>query len=348
MRTRWVRLALLGIIPMSAIATGVGGCATSKVSSEPTTHPEAIRVEDQGLAAEFVASIDRLTFFGSASGGNLLHVVGLDRPRPVDGSYVFWGGCYTWVSPQKVPASDPASPMGWVASDGTKMDWPPDPAMDVGPVRRTGLGRGMFSVAGPEQRKGLQELKSFRIIAQDTAEFEYSLVNRGVTSVAAGPWINTAAAGNDVIAVRMPPGTEVYGWNTMSTEMFDAILGPADERGWRLVELSKARWSGGIKVYLAPPAGSGLNDVEIAVWRRNAKAWLHRSLGAMSAEQIARLRAAGEGPVAVYYQPGSGDEAIVEAELYGPVEDIEPGMSTTARERWRVIRSASASTAALP
>jgi hypothetical protein len=348
MRTRWVRLALLGIIPMSALAGGVTGCGTSRVAGEPTTHPEAIRVEGRGLAAEFVQSIDRFTFFGPAGGANLLHVVGLDRPRPTDGSYVFWGGCYTWVSPQKGPAGDPASPMGWIDSDGTKKDWPPDPAMDVGPVRRTGLARGMFSVAGPEQRKGLQELKSFRVIAQDVAEFEYTLLNRGAASVTAGAWINTAAAGDDVIAVRMPPGTEVYGWNKMSTDMFDAILGAADERGWRLMDLSKARWDGGIKVYLAPPAGSGLEDVEIAVWRRSAKAWMHRSLGAMSADQVSRLRDAGEGPVAIYYQPGKGDEAIVEAELYGPIEDIAPAARSTVRERWRIIRSSTANAAALP
>lgn len=341
----WLRLVMIGVLPLAAAG---GGCASSVRT--PVTRPDAIRVERDGLAAEFAPSIDRVTFFGPSGGENLLHVVGLDRQPPTDGSYVFWGGCYTWVSPQKAPGGDASSPMGWVDVDGTKRDWPPDPAMDVGPARRTGLGDGMLRVTGPEQRSGLAEIKSLRVLARDRALFSFTLRNAGGAGpIVAGPWINTAAGPRDAIAVRMPPGTEVYGWNDESVARFNSVLGPADERGWRRVDLSRAAWDGGIKVYLAPPRGERLASTEIAVWRRDAGAWMHRDIGPLSADEIERLRAAGEGPVAVYIQPSSGGgEAIVEAELYGPIRDILPGAQHTATETWRVIESRDGSTAALP
>lgn len=351
MASRWLRLVIIGVLPLAASGS-LGGCAGSRNASSPVSHPEALRAQREGLAVEFLPQIDRVTYFGGSASkdANLLHVVDLDRPRPTDGSYVFWGGCYTWVSPQKAPGADPASPMGWVADDGAKKDWPPDPAMDVGPVRRTSGGPGSFSVAGPEQRSGLQELKSFEVLAFDQARFAYTLVNRGSRTIPAGPWINTAASDQDVLAVRVPAGIQVWGWDQRSVDAFMGALGPAGSRGgWRTLDLSGARWEGGIKVYLAAPSGVDMGAVEIAVWRRDARAWMHRSLGPMSAAEVKRLRDAGEGPVAVYIQPATkAGPAIIEAELYGPIADLEPGAQTTAVERWRVIPGETADAGALP
>lgn len=333
--------AKIGVLSAAIVC----GCQSHPDLEGTVSRVEGVRIEKHGLAAEFHPSIDRVTFFGRTGGANLLQVSDLERVVPSDGSYVFWGGCYTWVAPQK---SVEGFGMGWLDADGTtRRDWPPDPAMDVGPVRRVGGSADWMSFVGPDQRSGLREEKSLRILAYDEAEFAYTLRNRGIEPVTAGPWINTAVGAGDVIAVRMPSGVRIWGWNAESVERFRSITGEADARGWALVDLSRATWAGGIKVYLAPAEGSASAPVEIAVWRREARAWMHRSLGVMTDAEVARLQAAGEGPVAVYIQPGKED-AIIEAELYGPLTEIAPGSAVTSVERWRVIESPRADAALLP
>ena len=346
MRSRWFRLVLLGVLPMGGSVMSAGCSSTGRGDGELVARMARVGAERHGLRVEITPAIDRVTFFGPSEGENLLHVTDLERPLPSDGGYTFWGGCYTWVSPQKEPSGQAGAGLGWVAADGTKKDWPPDPAMDVGPLRRTGAGPGWIELLGPEQRSGLQEFKRFEVLAPDLAEFAYTLRNRGRANVAAGAWINTALGGEDVIALRMPAGTEVYGWSPTAVTLFKSILSESDARGWRTLDLSRAKWSNGIKVYIAPPAGEGLAAVEIAVWRRAARRWMHRTLGPMSAADVSRLRGAGEGPVAVYIQPG--DEPIIEAELYGPISDLAPGSETRVVERWRVIGAEQARTAMLP
>jgi hypothetical protein len=298
------------------------------------------------LTAEFVPAIDRLTFFGRDGGSNLLHLSALDRDVPSDGSYTFWGGCYTWVSPQKGVTG---SPIGWVDADRvTKQDWPPDPAMDVGPARRAGFSPDSFSVTGPDLRSGLREEKTFRIVSDEAAEMTCTLRNRGASPATAGTWTNTAASLDDFIAVKLPAGSDVWGWDPSNVNSFDSIAREPDARGWVLVDLSKAKWDGGIKVYLSHAADAALQRPEIAVWRRGAKAWLHRSLEAMSASDVRHLRDRGEGPVAIYIQPEGGKDAIIEAELYGPISEIAPNAALHSTESWRIIPSDKPDTSLLP
>lgn len=353
MRTRVFRLMVLGVIPVAAAAS-LSGCAEiiPRRDASPLTRADAVRVEQHGLAVEFVPSIDRYTYFGAADkSGNMLHVTGLDRPTPADGGYTFFGGCYTWIAPQKpaaAPDVDPQGRMGWIAPDGSKKDWPPDPAMDVGPVRLSGVRNDSFTVTGPEQRSGLQEIKTFTLIARDLASLSYSLTNRGTIATPASCWVNTAATLSDRLAVRLPPGTSITGWDQANIDSFQRITSEPDARGWALVDLSRADWAGGIKVYLHPSEGSPPRPVEIAVWRSGARQWLHRSIAPMSAEDAALLRRAGEGPVAVYIQPDGGKNPIIEAELYGPIRTIEPGQTHTTIETWRLIASSAPDVSVLP
>lgn len=331
------------LLSMTLVGSSIGfGCAKERAAPS-ASDMDRTRVEFGGLAAEFIPAIDRMTFFGVGS-GNLLHTTGLDRPLPDDGSYRFFGGCYTWIAPQK-PAAGVAR--GWVDAQGGPRDWPPDPAMDVGPVRRVAYDARSFTVLGPETRSNLQESKAFVLLAPDLAELRYTIRNRGAESAVAGCWINTAASLEDRIAVRLPAGSEIVGWDATNVERFRSILAAPDARGWALAELPKAAWDGGIKVYIHP-ATDAPSRVEIAVWRAGAKTWLHRSMGLISPADAARLRAAGEGPVAIYIQPNAGKDPIIEAELYGPIADIAPASDTTAIERWRVIPSASPDRSVLP
>lgn len=315
----------------------IGGCARGP---EAVTSPFAQRLEHAGLAVEVMPSIDRFTYFGTFDGPNMLHVVGLDRGRPGDGSYTFFGGCYTWVSPQ-------SGPLGWRGADGELMAWPPDPAMDVGPARRTARTSASVRMSGPVMRSGLTQHKTFTLVDNAVATLAYTLRNEGSAPVTAGTWINTAVDPRAVIAVRTA-GVELVGWDAFAAERVRSIMSGPDAKGWSTIDVSAASWDGGAKVWFVPPPGA---PVDIAVWRSGGRAggyWLHRELPAMSAEEIARLREVGEAPMAVYIQPGGDGEWIVEAELYGPVGTIAPGESWGATERWRMVSARRPETGVLP
>lgn len=327
------------------VLAAAGGCAAT--GDAPFASEQGVaRVEHHGLAVEFNPAIDRITFFGAPGRENMLHVADLKRPVPADGSYTFWGGCYTWVSPQMGRKDAPG---GWIAADRvSKQNWPPDPAMDIGPARRTGGATDSISFTGPDQRSGLREEKTIRPTGPDSAELTCTLRNRGPSPVVAGTWVLTASSPGDMIAVRMPEGTELWGWGERSIGSFRSIASEPDARGWVLVNPGRATWNDGIKVFLGLPGGAKECVVEIAVWRRSARAWLHRTIGVMSAKDAARLRESGEGPVALYIHPRAPEGAMIESQLYGPIVEIEPDGTSTTTERWRVIRVGRADTSVLP
>jgi len=321
----------------AAVAAGVlSGCATPTPSA--WTHERAVRLEHAGLAVEALPQIDRITYFGTADGPNMLRVENLDREPAPDGSYTFFGGCYTWFAPQN-------GPTGWRDAAGALQAWPPDPAMDTGPVWRTGRTENALTLSGPVGRSGLREEKTFTLVDNATATLAYALKNESASAVLAGTWINTAVDADGAIAVRVPEGTEIYGWDDAAAGRVRSILSPTDSRGWAMIDLRDAEWQGGSKVWFAAPEGT---PVEIAIWKKGGRAggyWLLRSLPAMSATEIAQLREVGEGPVAVYIDPGA---RLIEAELYGPVATIPPGAEQRATETWRMISSKERSTAVLP
>ncbi len=339
----WPGARAAAIFVMAIGCLSGAGCALWNDIVPPPLHG-VTRIEKAGLAMEFSPFIDRVTYFGPASDGgkNALHVVDLERAVPEDGSYTFFGGCYSWVAPQKsVPAGEDVI-AGWIDGARVPRDWPPDPAMDIGPVRRTGAGPDWLTSIGPEHRTGLVEGKTLRIVDRNRAMITYTVANRGNDTVAAGCWLTTAAAPDSVIAVRMPEGAQVYGWDDRSVRLFESALSARDGRGWRTLRPGDAKWEGGIKVYIAAPAGT---PMDIAVWSPECRSWLHRSQPALSEEAMSRLIAMGEGPVAVYMEPSAG---IFEAELYGPIETLAPGGATTVAETWAMVDARIADTSLLP
>lgn len=322
-----------GAIVTAGLATG---CASR--GPAPHTHERAVRLEHAGLAVEALPSIDRFTYFGTFDGPNMLHIEGLEREPAADGSYTFFGGCYTWFAPQN-------GPLGWRGPSGEAQGWPPDPVMDVGPVWRSGRSENSVTLTGPIGRSGLREEKTFTLVDNATATLAYTLRNESAAAVLAGTWINASVDPKGAIAVRVPEGTEVYGWDDVAVGRVRSVLSTTDDRGWAMIDLRDAEWEGGSKVWFAAPPGT---PVELAVWRKGGRAggyWLLRSLPPLGAAEIAQLREVGEGPVAVYIDPGA---PIVEAELYGPVLSIPPGGEQSATETWRMISSKERSTKVLP
>jgi hypothetical protein len=308
------------------------GCA-APYAKDAYSCPQPVTIEAAGLRAQWSPYIDRCTWFGASGGANMLHTVELEREPPADGAYTFFGGCYTWVAPQN-------GPLGWKTIDGAPQAWPPDPAMDIGPARVTGISHNFITTTGPRQISGLIERKTLSLDYNLQAVFIYVLRNESAHAVVAGPWITTAVAPDDLIAVRMPSGVTMRGWDGSSVERFQSILGEPAANGWALVDLSKARWEGGVKVYIDSP---GPARAELAIWR--AGHWFLRRGAELSAQDVARLREVGEGPVALYIEPAN---SIVEAELYGQVTDIAPGEETAVTEQWNLIAAPRGDLTALP
>lgn len=258
----------------------------------------------------------------------MLETRGLERRPDPEGGYTFFGGCYTWSAPQN-------GPLGWKSAEGESVNWPPDPAMDRGPARIAGRSRSSLTMVGPRGRSGLLERTEFALREDGAGELRVSLRNEGDEARVAGAWVNTAAGKDDVIALWAPEGTGLRGWDEASAGRLEAIMEPPTASGWARVDLRKASWEGGIKVYVEAATGGGPS--RIAVWRGGY--WFVRTGAAMNASAIERLREMGEGPVAVYIQPGGAadDDGIVEMELYAPVEKIAPGEEARWSEAWRVI-----------
>ncbi len=306
-------------------AAVVGGCATGAAPID------AVRVQGERIAVEFQPSIDRFTYIGpvDTAGPNLVFVQKQRQAPAADESYTFYGGCYTWIAPQN-------GPLGWRDAQGKERGWPPDPAMDTGPVRIERMGTTGLRMESPVNRMGLREVKEFRVKGPATGMLGFTVENTTAGLVTAGAWVNTAVAPGSVIAVRMTSATDVWGWNAESIARFRSVTRFIEGTGWALVEPDKADWDGGGKVYLDTTA-------EIAIWRDGW--WLVRT---QTTTDDGRLRAAGEGPVALYIQPATGsDPAIVEAELYGRLADIPPYGRNESAERWTVVKSATADVGAL-
>lgn len=318
----------LYLLPDQPSSTGLWG---------ELTRPDAARIGRGQLVIEYSPDLDRVTLIGVRKGPNLLHTVGLEREPAEDGAYTFYGGGYTWVAPQ-------GGQHGWTDADGELSEWPPDPAMDSGPSVIVGRTSTQVVVENPISRSGLRQRKSIGLAATHEATIEYELINESDQPLRRAHWINTAVAPGGIIALKMKDGDEVaqlYADTADGAETLSSLLGPIGDDGWAILRLSEVELSGGLKVYTDGPA-------EIAVWVANPDwlmskgFWLHRSLAEpLTIEQRNELRAIGEGPVAVYLNTGL---ELFEAELYGPVVDIEPGETAVSTEIWRVYEAPSPQT----
>jgi hypothetical protein len=394
------------VLAAAACLTGCRGAGSSTFVVVPdtrdTVRENALRIDEQGLRLEYASDIDRVVYLGPIDGPNLLHTASLDQEPNADGGYTFFGGMYTWVSPQ-------GGPNGWRDFAGEPSPWPPDPALDRGPASFTARTDESFTARSPADRAGLRQQTSIEITGPGRAEMHYRIVNTSEGTLARGTWVNTAVPPNAIIAVRalepaplvsepvMLGGAEaeagaettpdaaeptrvaeadlggaaaagamagdagevaeaieqadaavraqraaalrprVWAWNGESPDpLIDIMEGP-DANGWFLIDLTRAEWQGGTKFYLDAPT-------TIAVWvpekkNRESGYWFVREQAVPV--DSARLIENGEGPVAFYIDPGS---ELIEAELYGPITDIEPGAAAQTRERWSVHPAATPST----
>lgn len=332
----------LAIAPVGCSSTppaadgGAAEISSAESSSAPMRTVPGSSAPDRSIgspagALTYRPGIDRVISFRAPDGSEMLFTNALDQPPSADEDYTFYGGAYTWTAPQN-------GELGWVGPGGASRAWPPDPAMDIGPATVTSESERTIVSVTPTNRLGLIEQKRFEM-TDTSLEVTYTLRNTTDKQRTAGTWINTAVHSDAYIAVRLvgPDAlATIRGWDTSSIDRFVSV---ADRQGngWALVNLSKAAWDGGIKVYLPTPSGE---LPTIAIWREGR--WLLRAqkITEQSTNTVGRLETLGEGAVAVYIQPSaSTDPMIVEAELYGPIVDIPANGAHSAGESWITIAS---------
>lgn len=292
------------------------GCSPAPIGSQFT---QTITAYNHTLTLS--PTIDRYTHFGPTSGPNFLNTRDLDAPvitnphHPDYNEYTFRGGCYTWVAPQNA----------WRTQTGELQNWPPDPAMDRGPANITNRTTDSITTITPVSRLGLSERKTFTLTPTGGL-LTYELINNAATPIEASPWINTAVTTSDRIALYMPPGTTLRGWDAAAVSKIESILSPPTTHGWRILNLHAATWQGGTKVWITTPNG----DATIAIWREGR--WFIRTMDQDDPDNT--LAAVSEGPVAVYIDP---TDNLIEAELYAPITTIAPGSSFSVTEYWQVL-----------
>lgn len=303
------------------------GCASRSPEAESPRQSGPPTIAYKGTSLTYDPAIDRVTALVPPEGTNLLHTANLEQEPGLGGDYTFYGGAYTWTAPQN-------GAWGWRGPDGAERPWPPDPAMDRGPATIRSQTRTHLTVVNPPALNGLVQFKRFAIIDRETLHVTFALQNTGTGAVTAGAWINTAVSPDSLIAVRRQRDTAIRGWDDTAIDRFNAISSAPDDNGWSLVRLSEATWEGGGKVWLD-------TRPEIAIWRDGW--WLVRRQPSIDVDN--RLQALGEGPLAIYIQPEAG---IIEAELYAPITDIQPGDTRTDVEIWRLIEDPEGTRAVLP
>ncbi len=351
-------------VATSAMMSGCRGIGSTAFVTMPTQEREtvregAVRIDAHGVRLEYAPDIDRVVFIGPIDeagdndGPNLVFVNAMEEEPDGDGGYTFFGGLYSWVSPQN-------GERGWMGAEGERSPWPPDPAMDRGPTRIVQRSSDSLTAVSPVDRQGLQQTKSLRVTDGGEVEVAVTVRNVSEASKLRGVWLNTAVETGGVIAVKLAdaPGVDaseasagwergVAAWNDdPASRLLDIASGPV-AGSWTLIDTADATWQGGTKFFID-------GATEIAVWSpakddEGGGYWLHRRLvNPMSVGDRTVLIEHGEAPVAIYIDPaGLPSGALIEAELYSPMVELQPGDEVTQREVWRVIPAATADPAAL-
>lgn len=280
------------------------------------------RIVGSGLVAEYDTTHDRLVRFGPRAIFNLLWVRDLDEPPAEGDGYTYFGGMYSWVSPQSA----------WTDERGQAQPWPPPVAMDAGPTLATLHGLNEFEAVGPVLESGLQEIKSVQLGRDSYGP--RGLITNGLKNTTdqpqwGGVWLSTAAIPGSVIAVLTPEGDRDIKLSTHpgAQEVWDNITRTRSR--WTLIRTKRYyNWMGKGGTFKATIP----SDRVIAIHRRGY--WLVRIGEPWTAEADTTLTEAGHGPVEVAVNFGMLRH---EAAMLGPITEIPPGETTQYRERWYII-----------
>jgi Domain of unknown function (DUF4380) len=317
----WLKVAAAAVT-----LTIASGCQVFEAVNpdDPARPGNIVRLERHGVVLSYRPDIDRVVFFGAVGGPNMLHTVELDRQPAHDGSYTFYGGGYSWVAPQR-------GELGWRDAAGELRDWPPDPAMDCGPMEVIRRSHDSFTARSPIMGNGLREYVTFTLVGSNLVEVVRELENTGSEPTQASLWVITAVEPGATVALR---GEAVDHLRAGTLEEEAALLEwfqPDD--GCFLLDTALADNRDGIKAYF---------DAEPFLAVHNQGWWFIRD---GLARDSGSLNEVGEAPIALYLHP---ELEIFEAELYGPLREIAPGERIDYTEYWMLRASYPPDCAVLP
>lgn len=335
-------VAMCIMLSMVIVVSGLSGC-NCHVNSVQT-------ISSAGLSVTYDSNIDRIIYFGIKKHHNLLYTTNLNKEPDYKGDYTFYGGLYSWIAPQS----------NWLNETGdAKQDWPPDPVIDRGPTFVDELGLTRFAATGPvSKRSGLREHKSVEILPNiyqiDNNEYRVAEIRHRIENISdeikqVSIWTISAVEIGSVIAVPLPVVNSELDANDGNTIRLDSIesiplwnlaTAARDEQG-NIID--NGNWATVLTGFRKPKLRR--NNIQkdsfkafipgkpvIATWNKGY--WLLRV-----GEQIddsGKLWQAGEAQIEIYVNYGL---KIFEAELCGPLVDLQPGGSTEFVERWYVIKS---------
>lgn len=305
--------SLAGLAAAGGILMAGGGCASRPNDDTWQT------LDAMGTEVAYDADRDRIVDLRLRNRPNMLHTASLDQPPRSGEEYTFYGGHYSWIAPQAA----------WIDGDGALRNWPPDPAMDRGPMLVTRHTDRFLAVEGPVTRLGFREEKVIEILDQGVVGVEHQLTNETNTMRAGAVWSNTAVPPGAVIAVPKPAdGTIIFDrdvetaqplWEAITEEFGNWILIRTDRKAAE----AAAAWGGELKVFIAAAP-------QIAVGHDGY--WLVRR--GWPWDDAGSLATVSEAPVEVYLNFGL---ELFEAELLGPHVTLAPGESTTFSEVWFIF-----------
>lgn len=300
--------------------SGLVGCKAVPSGTSTT-------IQKDGLTLRYDTRRDRVVFVGLVDGPNLLEVRDLGKQPAADGSYTFFGGYYSWIAPQN----------RWRDESGDLKDWPPDPAMDVGPIEVVESMGDRLEAVGPTMRNGFVESKRFQVVDGSTITVRHAIRNGGTDAKERAIWTINAVPPGGIIAVRISSedlfdeGPAIRVKNAAGEPLREKVS--REEGDWILVDTG-VNWpiadvpTDSFKVFYERIAAT-----QIAVW--SSGYWFVRT-GAPP-DIFSSLQTAGEASVEVYANFGM---QLFEAELLSPFQKIAPGTQFVFEETWKIIQSA--------
>ncbi len=268
-----------------------------------------IELSRGGTFVVYDPQTDRIIHFGPAGGENLLYTTSnIFQPPDPDG-YVSRGGSYTWVAPQSC----------WVAPDGRLDVWPPEPAMDRGPMKVLSAEADHLHTVSPKMRLDMREDKTVSLDADGTLRLTVTLLPTGPKPPHAAGWCLMAVPYGCIVAV--PKGKPRSNHDGLIPEFKAAST---EHDGWILTDTNKIKGVGKVFIDVAPV---------VAVWNKGY--WFVRAGTAAGA-----ARPPGESAVELYFAPSN---QLVEVELVGPHRPVLPDGSNRWDESWHLIKAKSPS-----
>ena len=301
---RNVRAAAQGLV-LAVLLSALAGCARSLPGPFVLSGGQTVVLYDPAM--------DRAVYLGQSGGPNVLEL-SPDLYRPTT-AYPYWfrGGSYTWLAPQSE----------WVQANGERRAWPPEPAMDSGPMSVRHADTRRLVMVGPRMRRNFHERKEVRLDDDGTLFLSVTLVPDGKTEGKVSIWSTTAVTRGAIVAI--PKGTV----RSDNEEFAVAWKAAARESGaWQVVDTEKLAVAGKAFLDAAPV---------IASWRRG---WWFARIGSDATSP----RSGQDAVIEVFV---ARDEGVIELELIGPYREVTPDGRNTWSETWRLIQSDEPTTDAL-